>query len=299
MSNPLSQQSSRGSAGLRHHGAPLVAGVLLLLSGCASMVSSFTADFAEDLGASILDNPDVEMVQAGAPAYLLLIDAMLSNDPDSADLLIQASRLNLAYATAFVSDPERVKLLAGKAFSDMEKAVCLRLKDACNLRSRPFDSYEAWLAQRRVEDVPVLYQLGSAWSGWIQAHSDDFGAIADLGRVKPLMAKVAELDDTYDYGGPHLYLGVFETLLPPSLGGRPEIAREHFEKAIDISEGRYLMTKVVYADQYARLLFDRDLHDQLLTEVLAADPQAPGLTLINTVAQRRAHELLETADAYF
>jgi hypothetical protein len=59
------------------------------------------------------------------------------------------------------------------------------------------------------------------------------------------------------------------------------------------------MTKVMFADQYARLLFDRDLHDQLLMEVMASDPAAPGLTLINTVAQRRAQELLDTADAYF
>jgi hypothetical protein len=88
-------------------------------------------------------------------------------------------------------------------------------------------------------------------------------------------------------------------LLPPSLGGRPEIGRAHFEKAIEISEGRYLMTKVMFADQYARLLFDRELHDKLLGEVMDSDPAEPGLTLINTVAQRRAQELLETADAYF
>ena len=35
---------------------------LLALSGCMSMVSSFTSGFATDLGNSILDNPDVEMV---------------------------------------------------------------------------------------------------------------------------------------------------------------------------------------------------------------------------------------------
>ncbi len=59
------------------------------------------------------------------------------------------------------------------------------------------------------------------------------------------------------------------------------------------------MTKVMFADQYARLLFNRELHDELLNEVIAADPIAPGLTLINTVSQTRAHELLDTADEYF
>jgi hypothetical protein len=264
-----------------------------------SMVSSFTSGFAEDLGNSILDNPDVEMVQEGAPAYLLLMDALVTQSPENANLLMQSSRLTLAYSAAFVSDPERAKLMADKAFADMQEAICLSIRNGCELRTRPYDDYEAWVAERTLKEVPELYQLASAWTGWIQANSDDFAAIAELGRVKALMLRILELDERYDFGGPHLYLGVFETLLPPSLGGRPEIGREHFEKAIDISEGRYLMTKVMYADQYARLLFDRELHDRLLTEVMTADPEAPGLTLINTVAQRRAQELLDTADAYF
>ncbi len=263
------------------------------------MVSSFTSGFAEDLGNSILDNPDVEMVQEGAPAYLLLMDALVAQSPDNADLLLQSSRLTSAYAAAFVSDPERAKLMADKAFTDMQRSICLSIRDGCDLRTRPYDDFDAWVAARKVGEVPELYQLASVWTGWIQANSDDFAAIAELGRVKALMLKIAELDETYDYGGPHLYLGVFETLLPPSLGGRPEVARNHFERAIEISEGRYLMTKVMFADQYARLLFDRELHDRLLGEVMASDPAEPGLTLINTVAQRRAQELLDTADAYF
>lgn len=277
----------------------VVALALLALSGCMSMIASFTADFAEDLGNSILDNPDVEMVQEGAPAYLLLVDAMVKRSPDNPALLAQSARLNSAYATAFVSDPDRARLLAANALTAMERSVCLHMKDACGLRTRPFEEYEAWLARRTVKDVPALYQLGSVWAGWIQANSDDFAAIAELGRVKALMTRVAELDETYDYGGPYLYLGVFETLLPPSLGGRPEVGRSHFERAIEISEGRFLMAKVMYADQYARLMFDRELHDRLLQEVVAADPNVPGLTLINTVAQRRAEELLESADEYF
>ena len=59
------------------------------------------------------------------------------------------------------------------------------------------------------------------------------------------------------------------------------------------------MVKVMYADQYARLLFERKLHDELLLEVLDADAKAPGLTLMNTVAKERARRLLDTADDYF
>jgi hypothetical protein len=59
------------------------------------------------------------------------------------------------------------------------------------------------------------------------------------------------------------------------------------------------MTQVLYARHYARLVFDRPLHDSLLREVMDADPQAPGLTLANTLAREQARRLLDDADDYF
>jgi hypothetical protein len=56
---------------------------------------------------------------------------------------------------------------------------------------------------------------------------------------------------------------------------------------------------VLYAQFYARLVFDRALHDRLLNEVLAADPVAPRLTLINTLAKVKAKALLESGKDYF
>ena len=41
------------------------------------------------------------------------------------------------------------------------------------------------------------------------------------------------------------------------------------------------------------------MHDELLIEVLEADPVEPGLTLTNTLAQREAKVLLASADNHF
>ena len=59
------------------------------------------------------------------------------------------------------------------------------------------------------------------------------------------------------------------------------------------------MAKVLYAEKYARLVFNRELHDTLLSEVTDADPYGEALTLINLVAQDQAAALLESADEYF
>ncbi len=278
---------------------PLVILASAFSAGCVSVVSYLTSGVTGGLAQAIMDSPDLAMVRDGAPAYLILIDGLLAQNPENVALLAQASQLNSAYAAAFVDDPERSRYLQQKSLAHAELAVCLAIKNGCDLRTRNYADYERWLGKARASDVELLYLLGSVWAGWIQANSEDFAAIAELGRVKVLMTRMAELDAGHSYGGPDLYLGVFETLLPPALGGRPEIGRSHFERSMEISEEKYLMTKVMFADQYARLLFDRDLHDRLLTEVVTADPETPGLTLINTVAQLRAQELLDTADAYF
>ena len=47
-------------------------------------------------------------------------------------------------------------------------------------------------------------------------------------------------------------MAVMESLLPPTLGGKPDLAKKHFERAIEISAGTNLMAKVLYAEKYAR-----------------------------------------------
>lgn len=270
-----------------------------LLSGCASLVGSVTRGFADNLSAAILDNPDLEMVRDGAPSYLILIDSLIQGSPDNAYLLQQSATLHSAYAGAFVSEPERARLLATKAKVLALQAACVKLRDGCDLDKRPYKPFERWTAQLTEKNVPTIYTLATSWAGWIQAHSDDFTAIADLGKVKALMARVAELSPEYENGNVYLYLGVFETLLPPAMGGKPELGRSYFEKSIELSEDRNLLAKVMFAEQYGRLVFDRALHDELLQEVMDAPLEQPGLTLMNAVAKEQAQVLLETADEYF
>ena len=276
-----------------------VPSLALLLAGCASLIGSVTGGLVDDLSDTILDSDDPATVRDGAPAYLLMLDALLRGDPDNASLLRGAATLNGAYATAFVADEVRRRAFASKAFDFALRAGCIDVGWLCDVRTMGFDDLDRHAAAMDVRDVAAAYALATAWAGWIQAHAHDWNAIADLARVKPIMARVVELDETHDHGGPHLYLGVFETLIPPSSGGHPEIGRRHFERVIEITGGRHLMAKVFFAEHYARLLFDRELHDALLNEVLAAEAAAPGLTLMNTIAKEQARALLDSADDYF
>ena len=274
-----------------------LASFLMLGSGCTNLVSGITSQLADDLAGSILNSEDIDTVREGVPAYLLLMDSFLRSSPDSEDLLLAASNLNGSFS-ALVVDEDRIKLFSDKSMRYVEHAACVSKSPLCDVRQQSYAEFEQTVSSLKVGDVHIAYSLGVAWVGRIQANSDDWGVIAELSRAKLLMERVIELDENHENGGPHLYMGGMETLLPASMGGKPEKGRAHFEKAIEINEA-YLMTKVIYAQQYARLMFDQELHDRLLNEVLSADPVVEGMTLTNRIAQERAKDLLASSKDYF
>ncbi len=276
-----------------------VAALVTAAAGCASIISSVTGGMAEDLSAAMMNQNDPETVREGAPAYLLMLDALIEGSPNNTDLLLSGARLYGSYASAFVTDETRAKKLAQKSQEYGYRALCRKLEEVCAAVNKPFDEFVPTLAVVDIDDLEVLYGFTAAWAGWIQINSDDYNAIAEIPKVEAAMDKVVELDDTLDNGFPQVYLGVLDTLLPPSVGGKAEEGKAHFERAIQISEGRNLMAKVMFAESYARLVFDKALHDRLCREVLEADPNVPGLVLSNTLAQEQAEELLAGSDDYF
>ena len=272
---------------------------LLPLGGCQSFANRATARMAENISAAVLDQEDVLIVRDGGPAYLIALDGLIQGDPDNSMLLLAGARLYAAYAAAFVEDPARAVRLTERAMGYGEHALCIERAALCGVRGMSFDEFEAALSTTGTTAIGALYGLGSAWATWVQANSADWNAIADIPKVQALMERVVALDSGYQAGSAHLYLGVLYTLRPESMGGQPDLGRAHFESAIEFSRGRNLTAKMLFARQYARLVFDRPLHDRLLLEVVESDPNAAGFTLGNVLAQDEARALLVEADDYF
>ncbi len=263
------------------------------------MVTSATTSLANSLSRAILDQNDPRTVRDGAPAYLLLVDGLIQDDSDNVQLLIMGAKLYATYAGVFVDDPVRSKRLTTCARDYGTRALCKRRREFCAAVSQPYDNFLKHLQLLTVADNPALYTWAQALAGWIQAHSDDWNAVADLPKVEAAIRRVVELDESYDQGSPFLFLGVLSTLRPAAVGGKPEEGWVQFERAIELSGGRNLMAKVLFAKHYARLVFNQSLHDLLLKEVLASDPVASGYTLSNTIAQEEAKRLLATSNEYF
>jgi hypothetical protein len=270
-----------------------------LLAGCATVVNKASQKLSDDLTAGILNQDDIELAKTGIPSWLLLVDGLIDGDPNNPGLLLAGARLYGAYAGGFVEDPERSARLSQHGFDYAKRATCITLPALCKVLDQPFEAFQAEVAKTGAKDIGTIYSLATAWAGRIQTHSSDWASIADIPRVQALLDRTVALDPKYRDGEPYMYLGVMATLRPASLGGKPEEGKADFEKALALSGGKNQMVRVLYAKQYARLVFDKELHDKLLNEAIAADPHAPGLTLINVIAQAQAKQLLESGKDFF
>jgi tetratricopeptide (TPR) repeat protein len=162
-----------------------------------------------------------------------------------------------------------------------------------------YDDFVVSLQGVDARQAELLYGYGFATLAYLRAHSDDWNTLAELPQAEALLRRYLELAGADSEPAAYTYLGIILTLRPPALGGKPEEAREYFERAIALTDGRDLSVKVEFAKGYARLLYEQELHDRLLQEVLAADPYADGYTLTNVMARDDAARLLAESNDYF
>jgi hypothetical protein len=273
--------------------------LLLLISAVLCGCGGITGNLSDSLSVAIRENSDLATVKEGGPAYLIMVDAFVLDDPSNPRLLKSAAGLYATYSRFFVTDKERRLRLTGKARDYAQRAACEANGDLCGLGQVGVDDFNAKIASATISDLGNLYTLGTAWAGWIRGRSDSIKALAQIPRIETIMTRVVELDEGYLDGSAHLYLGALAMVLPPVLGGKPGVARTHFERGVELAGTRNLMARLLYAKKYARPMFDRELHDRLLTEVMSLPATVEGYTLINTLAKEQAKELLESGDDYF
>ncbi len=273
--------------------------LMLSISACGQLISNAKQEFAEDLSATILSFDDPETIKKAVPAYLILISSMIKGDPENPDLLESGAQLYSAYASSFTDSQESKIALANRAYNYASRAMCIRDEHFCDVKKLSYSEFIELLATIEKPQIQHLFVFVSSWTGVIEANSSDWNAIAELPKVKAGIQHVLDTDETVSNGNAHLYMAVMETLLPPTLGGKPELAKKHFDRAIAISKGENQIVKVLYAEKYARMLFDRKLHDELLQQVVNSKAGPPDLILTNTLAKQRAAELLLSADDYF
>lgn len=267
------------------------------LCGCGSLIQSATSGLTEQLGAAVLDQDDPELVREATPTLLILIDS-LAGDGAGPAVLGAAAQLYAAYGVVFVSDTGRAQKLTERAYAYGRRALCAADRAGCGVRQLDFSEYEVRIGAYPANQAQALYDYVIGYLSWIQARAD-YEALAWLPQLQVALNRLLDVAPAEIRGRAHMYMGILQCLRPASLGGQPVEGMRNFDQALLLTGRRDLSVMVEYARNCARLLYDRELHDQLLEEVLEASAEQPGLTLFNNLAKADARELLSTADEYF
>jgi len=267
---------------------------------CAPIVSNITDNLARNLSDAVLNQEDPKIVRDGAPAYLLLLDSLVAGNPENPVILSSASDLYASYSAIFVNDANRSKILSERALKYSKKALCISYEDSCNWDDYSFDDFNLSLDDFDMKYSDRLLTYSISYLVYIRSHSNDWNAIARLPYIESALEYYVEKNpETENIDSVYTYLGILSTLLPPALGGDYEKGKRYFENAIEFSGDKNLSAKVEYALSYARPLYDRELHDKLLQEVISSNPVKKNYTLLNVIAKEQASAMLEDADEYF
>ena len=271
-------------------------GCVLVRKGAAKIVSPM----ATELSDGFMHQNDVDLVREGAPAFLLMLDALAEAHPDKPAVLIAAAEAQMAYAMGFVdqSQKERSKTMFLKAKTYGLRALS-RNRRFARAQTGSHDEFVQALSGFRKKDAGALLSTATAWVMWIIASSDSPAALGDMTKVLEMMKRVQTLDPGIRQGGVDLFFGIYYTVLPLGGGRDLDKARRHFERSMEIAGPDYLLNRVTFAEFYARYAFDQELFERTLQQVVAADPDVPEFTLMNAVAKMRAQALLGQVDDLF
>jgi hypothetical protein len=285
----------------------------VLAVGCSpkKMGVSRMADALSSTASAFTRDNDPEFVRQAAPSTLKMVEMMLDESPTHAGLLMTACSGFTQYAYAFlqadadVSDPstQSAKDLKtrGAAMYDRARGYCLRaleIRHPGATKSLQGDP-KGLLASMAAPDVPALYWTGVAWGGGLLLSNNPLPRIGELITVRALLSRALQLNEAWEGGTIHEAMIAVESL-PILLGGSAARAREHFNRAVALSNGESAFAYVALATGVAQPAKDRAEFERLLRAAIAIDvSKRPSIRLANLIAQKRARYLLSQVNKLF
>ena len=244
---------------------------------------------------------DIELARESIPANLKMLEALLLLDPDNAGFHTQAAMGFHGYALGFVeaTDTERARNLYRRA---LDHALVALQGAGLSQSTLTGDAaaLEQALAKLDARALPALFWTASAWGKWIELQLDDPARLAELPRVEALMRRALALDESYYYGGAHLFFGAYYGGRAPMFGGDFARAARHFDRAAELNRNRLLWVDVYRARYLLRQAGEREAFHATLSRVTVAPAGGdPELNLANALARQAAAELLAREEELF
>ena len=293
----------------------MMAGLAVIGSGCSikRMAVNKVGSALAGSGTTFASDDDPELVKAAVPFSLKLMEGLLNQSPRHEELLLATASGFTEYAYAFVQQDadelEDKDLAAAEEMRGRARRLFLRARNyglrGLEVRHKGFEKAlradpKQAVRAAKLKDVPLLYWTAVSWAGAISLSKDNPDLIAEMPAVEAMMDRALALDEAFDDGAIHSFLITYEMSRPGGTGDPAARSRQHFDRALVLSQGLQAGPMVSFAEAVCVQKQDLEQFETLLHRALAINPDAkPEWRLVNLVMQRRAKWLLSRTDQLF
>lgn len=288
-------------------------GALLLLSGaCVGCVKQMLLEgqisSTRQASAAVNTIQDYEVARSVAQAGLGQLEGMHRLAPDSSDALFLLTRAWASVSFGFIEDEyeqayerddeplaeyhlARTRAAYQRAVHYGKKLLASHAGGFETARKNQ-STLRAWLVEHfdEPEQAEDLLWIGYAWIGNVSAAREDPASVAELFVGVEFVKRAVELDETIAFGTGHVVLGAYHARSPMA---ELEDAKRHFDRALELGAGNYLLAKLNLAQRYYCAKGDRANYERTLHQILAASDPLPAARLQNVIAKRRARRYLD------
>jgi len=285
------------------------------LAGCD--MGQFTVDTTAKVlvraQPSLKQESDYELASRAIPGTLKTVEGFWIVHPENSTLRNILAEGYCQYGIGFVEDEWEVALIENnydKAQYHEQRATRMFLRcmnyALMGLGKKWQDGLfgETDAVLKLVDSASTSQRTQLMWAAvglgsMINHNKDNMELVAQAPTAKAMLLKVVAIDEKHPPADlalaalPHIALGLLYTAGGAQLGGDAKLATEHFMKALEITDGKFLLARVNYARKVGVMIQDRKLFHEELVKVLQTDPAIwPAQRLANEIAHRRARRYL-------
>lgn len=267
-------------------------GIAILFAGCG-MVRGVAVQTAKPLFVdqmhAMYRETDYELASSAFPTYIKMLEGLCISYPKDTQFKLWLIEAMTGYGVGFVeersvADASRLYLRAREYAIELAEQKIKFDREYM----RDLDRLKLWIDNRNKDDVAYLFWLGQSWGAWIAINLDKPDALADVTKVKWIMSRVIELDESYYHAGAHIFLGSVLGKMPVIFGGNPDESLKHFQTAFALTDSSFLLAQYYFIKTYCVTMQDKTSFEQQANHIISFDSSSnPELSLMNTVAQKR------------
>ena len=297
-------------------GSAVVFGVLVVnLVACdiGKVTVGTTAQILARAQPALQQESDYQLARDAIPGTLKTIEGFWVVDPDNKLLMSLLTEGYCQYGTAFVEDDWEVARFARRPDDvDYHNARATHIFTRC-LNYALHQLGSRWRKELFAEPDKVAKLIREAsgsqrtpmmWAGLalgsiINHNLSRIEMTAYLPTVRAIVDRVIEMDAKHPPANkqhaalPYVALGMILTTSGKQFGGDPVKAQQSFEKALEITGGKFLLARTLMGYQVGKANNDRKFFHEQLKQVLETPPSVwPEQRLANEVAHRRARRYL-------